>query len=325
MGFPLKDWIDAHARVPHHLARSGMYGTVATVQAALREPEVPDAERLREEIGDVVEVSARRVFLTHGATEGNTAVLFFLAGRLRRHGGRSPRVRVPVPEYPPLWEAAELAGFRRSAPGAAADLAVFSNPNNPTGLSATGPERAMLLDGVRAALVDETFREFGTAPSLARGGDPRLFTTGTFTKVYGADALRVGYVVVPDELRRPFAGFHGVLLDELPPASVAGARAILARRPAVLREVRGRFQRNRRALARAVPGVPALSAPVWFDRGKDGLDGDRLQRRAVRRGVLVCSGSYFGDPTGVRLCLTQTSFPDDLAAYLRVRDGAPAG
>ncbi len=324
MAFPLKDWIELHSGAPHHLARSGMQGTLRTVDEALRQPEAPDAEGLRTEVAAVLGVAARRVFLTHGATEGNTAVLFFLAGRLRRTGARTPRFRAPVPEYPPLVDAATLAGLRRVSPETTADVAVFSCPNNPTGRVGSRTEREDLLDGVTAALADETFREFGPAASLARAGTPRLWTTGTFTKVYGADALRVGYVVAPEEARREFAAFHGVLLDELPPASVAGARAILAHRRAILDEVQSRFRRNRQALGRAVPGVPSLDAPVWFDRGSGGLDGDRLQRRLIRAGILVCSGAFFGDPTGVRVCLTQPSFPADLAAYLHVRDAGPA-
>lgn len=316
MGFPLKDWIDAHADLPHHLGHSGMIGTLRRVARALGHPAAPDPAALRRELADSLAVGVDRVFLTHGATEGNTAVLFHLSRVLRGRLGRAPRGRVPVPDYPPLREITRRAGFRLVPPSAAADVLVLSAPNNPTGLLPDLPAEDSRGDGVRAILADETFREFTEAPSLARRGDRRIWTTGTFTKVYGADDLRVGYIVTPPEAVTAFGAFHGIALDEVPPASIAGARAILADRPSILGEARGRFLHNRAALGRAVPDLPPLAAPVWFDRV---ADGDALARAAIRRGVLVCPGSFFGRRRGVRLCLTQTSFPADLAAYLAVR------
>lgn len=319
MGFPLKDWIDAHPSAPHHLAHSGMIGSLRSARRALLDPPDPDADALRGELARTVGVARHRIFLTHGATEGNSLVLVFLAGEFRRRRRGALRARVPTPEYPPIREAAQWAGFRPVRPDVPADVTAISEPNNPTG-RARGPKAVgKLAGGTSAVLADETFREFTSAPSLARAGPPTVWTTGTFTKVYGGDDLRVGYVVAPERSAATFARFHGIVADELPPASVAGARALLAHRREILGEVRARFRRNEAALRRRVPDAPPLAAPVWFDRGALGLPGDRLARAAARRGVLVCPGSFFGDPDGVRVCLTQPEFPEDLDAYLRVR------
>ncbi len=64
-------------------------------------------------------------------------------------------------------------------------------------------------------------------------------------------------------------------------------------------------------------------APVFFDRVRT-ESGDDLARRCLLASVLVCPGTFFGDPGGVRLCLTRRSFPNDLEAYLRVRNGPGA-
>ena len=318
MGFPLGDWIDAHERVAHHLSQSGMGPTLASVREALARPEPPDDERLRALLARGVGVPRRRLFLTHGATEANALALLYL-GRRRARGGRVPRCVVPVPDYPPIPRAAALAGFRIARVGARADVVALSDPNNPRGLRWPDPAFDRLVAGAHDVLVDETFREFTTARSRQLEGRANLWTSGTFTKVYGGDALRVGYLTVPERDVEGFAEFHAHVTDHVALASVGSALAILRDRERILDEVRGRFQRNLAALRAAAPEVPHLDAPVWFDRLGPREDGDRLAHRLLAAGVLVCPGSMFGDRHGVRVCLTQPSFREDLAAYLALR------
>ncbi|MCI4340665.1 MAG: aminotransferase class I/II-fold pyridoxal phosphate-dependent enzyme, partial [Thermoplasmata archaeon] len=321
MPFPLGEWIDRHAGVPHNLAQSGLKGTLPALSAALRRPEPADFAALQAELARTLGVASPRLFLTHGATEGNTLALVFLARRLRQTGRGALTYHVPRPEYPPLSAIAEWAGFARHTGRRGPDVAVCSSPNNPTGVpQVPGTDGSSDPDRAQAILIDETFREFTTVRSRAVAGDPKVWTTGTFTKVYGADHIRVGFVVAPPADAPRFAEFHGVTTDEVAAASVSAARAILRDRTNILAESRRRLERNAAVLRSALDGVPRLAAPVYFDRGRQGLDGDRLATAAARGGVLVCPGSYFDDPSGVRICLTQPSFPDDLAAYLAVRE-----
>lgn len=325
MAFPLADWIDAHAGAPHNLAVSGMVGQLRSVPRALARQLEPDPSALREALARLHGVEAERVFLTHGATEGNALALSFLARATRRRTRRAPRSASRRPEYPPLPDVAGLVGFRPAAAGKAPDVALLSHPNNPTGRFALPEELDALTSRARRTLVDEVFREFSGRPSLARRGDlPGLWVVGSFTKAYGADDLRVGFVIPCAEDRAAFDRHHGLLLDRLPPPSVAGARALLASRAEILGEARGVFQRNLAELRRRIPEVPRLDAPVWFDRGIGGVDGEKFAAEALARGVLVCPGTFFGDRTGVRVCLTRRSFPTDLDAYLEVRPPALA-
>jgi histidinol-phosphate/aromatic aminotransferase/cobyric acid decarboxylase-like protein len=318
--FPLADWIDRHDGVPHNLGRSGLKGVHPALERTLRHLETPDPDALTATLARLVGVAPRRLFLTHGASEGNALVLVFLARYLGGPKLPHPRYAVPVPEYPPLSEAADWAGLRRARPTDSAQIVACSDPNNPTGRPlAENRSFARRLRSARAILVDETFREFTETRSRAAPGDPRTWVTGTFTKVYGADRIRVGFVVAPPGAASTFSRFHGIMTDEIAPASVAAARSILRDRETLLADSRARLERNAAALRSALPGVPPPRGPIHFDRGPDGLDGDRFARFALRSGVLVCPGSYFGDPTGVRLCLTGPSFPKDLEAYLRVR------
>lgn len=316
MGFPLKDWIDAHAGARHNLARSGMRGTLSSVRRALkgRRPD-PDPERLSAELAAHLRVPRRRLFLTHGATEANALSLGYLRARTRDAPSRT--VRWVDPEYPPLGEAARWAGHRRTS--GPADVVVLSSPNNPTGRALEPEQLLQVRATARWVVVDETFREFTERPSLARVSPDRLFATGTFTKAWAGDALRVGFVVVPPGEEDTFASFHGIVADELPLDSVSGARALLASATDILSESRARFRANARALAAQIADATGLEAPVWFDRLGGSVDGDRFARALLRRGILVCPGRYFGAPRGVRLCLTQPTFPEDLAAYLAAR------
>lgn len=317
MAFPLADWIDEHEGVPHNLARSGMGVGLRSLVRIVRRGPKPDAAALRRELARNLRVDSARVFLTHGATEGNTSVLYFLAGEVRRRGARRPTADVEWPDYPPLTDIAACAGFRRT-PGPA-HVRIMSRPNNPTGLSRSVATRADALAPGAQTHVDETFREFTNAPSLAREDWRGLWTTGSFTKVYGADRIRVGFVVAPTASVAAFGRFHGLVLDGLADASVSAARAILAHREELLAESRAIFRENLRYLRDHLRDVPELVAPLWFDRVEGHLDGDAFAAALLRRGVLVCPGRFFGEPHGVRVCLTQRSFPRDLDAYLRVR------
>ena len=328
MGFPLGEWIDDHAGLPHNLASSGMGPTLGSVRKALERPDPADDERLRSELARGLGIPSRRLFLTHGASEANALALWYLSRR-SRPGTRVPRCAVATPEYPPIPDVARLAGFRLVPPGTRSEVSALSDPNNPRGLRwpSSGFDRvAASADDV---LVDETFREFTTARSRLHEHRTNLWTSGTFTKVYGCDGLRVGYLTVPEREVDGFARFHGVVTDEVATASVGGALAVLRDRRPILAEVRERFESNVAALRRAVPKAPRLEAPVWFHRTDPPEDGDRIARDLLKRGVLVCPGSFFGDRLGVRICLTRATFPEDLRVYLegvsasdRTRSGA---
>lgn len=316
--FPLARWIDDHLDLPHNLASSGMLGELRSTQRILRRPPPATPWELREEVASGLEVAPDRVFLTHGATEGATLTLFYLARRLATATGRTPRAGIRWPEYPPLVAIAREAGFSmRGVP----DVRIVSSPNNPTGGSSEIGNAAGSSPRNRGAwVVDETFREFTTAPSWGRLGRPGLWCTGTLTKVYGADSVRVGWTVAPPESAADFARFHGVVADGIPPASVSAATSLLRERATVLCESRSIFATNRAALRRAFPATPHLSAPLWFDVGGTADAGDRLAIAGLGAGVLVCPGSFFGNARGVRVTLTRRSFPDDLEAYRALRD-----
>jgi aspartate/methionine/tyrosine aminotransferase len=318
MAFPLADWIDGHDECRHNLAKSGMRGAIPSPTPSARDLRQADPEELRRQLGADLGVDPARVFLTTGASQANAIALQFLGRRQPR--GASRRCRVCYPEYPPLFDTARWSGFRVSDDPGPVDLAVVSQPRNPEG---DLWERTRVFDwasDARWLLVDETFREFSGTRSILRTDRPNLWATGSFTKFYAGDDLRVGFVVAPDECRPEFARFAGLVRNLLPSYSVAGAQRALREREKTRARVRAVLERNIRALRNSIPELARPDSPVVFDRPDSGEDGDALTGRALGASVLVCSGSFFGDPTGVRLCLTQRTFPIDLAAYCAVRD-----
>jgi len=320
VSFPLGDWIDARAGARHSLAQSGMVGQLRTLPQALQNRPAADETALRGEIGRLHDTDSDRVFLTHGATEGDFLALSFLGQRARREHSRAPRIRISTPEYPQLLDGALAVGYRRMARALPADVLALSDPNNPEGCGRTRAEVGEIAAGCRRVVIDETFREFTGRPSHASPAEPGWWVVGSFTKIFGADAHRVGFVIPAAEDAGAFDRFHGVAADGLAAASVTAARAILGSRKVILDEGRRIFRRNLSVLRRTVRGVGDREAPLWFDRDLPDLGGDRMAEGACRRGVLVCPGSFFGDPNGVRICLTKRCFPEDLSAYLTVRE-----
>jgi histidinol-phosphate/aromatic aminotransferase/cobyric acid decarboxylase-like protein len=319
VGFPLGDWIDDHDEVPHNLGHSGMRDQLTTVREILGRPPqaAPDAQRLRQRLAEHLNVPVERLFLTHGATEANSWGLFYLARTIRSEQSRVPVVRIPRPEYPSLVETAQLAEFVPSI-GPEADLYARSEPNNPTGRQIGRRALGTEAGSARRWFVDETFREFGTGPSLAASGSPGLWATGTFTKAFGADRIRVGWIVPPPEEVAGFRRFYDRVTDKVPWASVSYALDLLEQADTVLAETREMMARHRGILEAALPELAGTVGPVAFDR--PGPDDTRpLALAALQAGVLVCPGDFFGDGAGVRLGLCRTTFPKAFPAYFEMR------
>jgi len=131
MTFPLAEWIDTHANCRHNLAKSGMVGSLAPPRPSGAEMRAADDGELRRRLADDLGVDASRVFLTTGASAGNSLAVLFLARQ--RKGKSAGKCRVCHPEYPPLFDTARWAGFRVTESGSRTDLAVVSQPRNPEG------------------------------------------------------------------------------------------------------------------------------------------------------------------------------------------------
>jgi 2-aminoadipate transaminase len=279
---------------------------------------------LRELLAQRHGVDAGRVFLTTGGLQG---FVFYAAAQLARRPGR---VLVEGPTYDrPLkllrWQGAEVVSLPMDEDGLdlaalEAELAkggdisfLYTIPTfqNPSGRTLGRARRERLVELVTAygldVLEDDPYGrvryEGEPVPAVHElEGGTRVTFTSSFSKTV-APGLRVGWFVVPDELRvayddravstyispplLPQAIVHELFEREAFESNLDRIRGLLgARRDAMLG-----------ALERDLPEQVTFSMPeggyfVWVDFG-DGVDASELLTRATSAGVNFIRGTDF--------------------------------
>ncbi len=190
-------------------------------------------------------------------------------------------------------------------------LLVFSNPNNPLGV--TWPEETIEsiahLARTRDLLVavDEIYRDFAEPePPLSIASLPgmkeRTFTLQGFSKSYFMMGMRIGYVVGPRELIRHVKQLHYVLV--LCPSTLGEAAALAALEcpPEQIEPLRREFREKLRLLyegLRSLPGVSCVAPNGTFYLFPNmrcfGLSSLELSLRLIEEvGVATLPGTEFG-------------------------------
>lgn len=226
---------------------------------------------------------------------------------------------------------------------AGARLVVVNSPSNPTGAVASAAWLRELVALVREhdayVLSDEAYESVvfagGRAPSpLADGGRDRTLSARTFSKTFSMTGLRAGSLVSPPALRGAVAALHGTTAGCAPvTAQLVAAEALrtLPGRGAELAGVyRARFERATRILGPWAPTDPVAGLGgfyLWLDARATGRTGTELTAALRERGVLVSSGTVYGETEGfVRLALTAPDevLDDALRTTRAVLDGLTA-
>lgn len=226
---------------------------------------------------------------------------------------------------------------------AGARLVVVNSPSNPTGAVASAAWLRELVTLVREhdayVLSDEAYESVvfagGRAPSpLADGGHDRTLSARTFSKTFSMTGLRAGSLVSPPALRGAVAALHGTTAGCAPvTAQLVAAEALrtLPGRGAELAEVyRARFARATRILGPWAPTDPVAGLGgfyLWLDARATGRTGTELTAALREQGVLVSSGTVYGETEGfVRLALTAPDavLDDALRTTRAVLDGLAA-
>lgn len=279
---------------------------------------------LRELLAERHGVEPGRVFLTAGGLQG---FAFYSAVQMARKPGR---VLVEGPTYDrPLkllrWQGAEVVSLPMDAEGLDLDaleaelrrggdvsflytIPTFQNPSGRT----LGAERRRRLVELAAAhgldvLEDDPYgrvRYEGEPPPLLHelDGGERVTFTSSFSKTV-APGLRVGWFVVPEELRGRFderAVSTYISPSLLPQAIVHELHARGAFEPN-LERIRGLLRARRAAmlaaLEREMPDGASWSHPeggyfLWIDL-PPGVDAADLLHRATEAGVTFVKGADF--------------------------------
>jgi histidinol-phosphate aminotransferase len=192
---------------------------------------------------------------------------------------------------------------------AATKIIFITNPNNPTGTILPAAAIRAFIDrvpGDRIIILDNAYQEYvDHAEDYVTGLDEigrkkNLIVLRTFSKVYGLAGLRVGYAMAHPE-------FIAILNRVKPPFNVTriGQRAALA--SLENDDFKNRSVRlNRANKAGLFPRLQGLGLRVIPSQANfllffPGVDVAELNRRLLRRGVIIRPMAGFGIPDAMRV------------------------
>ncbi len=156
------------------------------------------------------------------------------------------------------------------------------------------------VDGVSTASVHR-------APTMATAAQfsPSAIVIGSFSKYFGMTGWRVGWMALPDDLRRPVEGLAQNLFISAPHISQIAAEAALDCDEELQANV-ARYARSRELLMNGLPGAgfPALSSAegafyLWADVSHRTNDSEEFCARMLREtGVAAAPGIDFDRTRG---------------------------
>jgi aspartate/methionine/tyrosine aminotransferase len=329
-------WAVKHyGQVPFDLASSGIptpaLGELPPAGETLRVDDPEGPRRLRQAIATFNGVPSEETVPSLGTTHA----LWLAYASLVTPGDD---VLVESPSYEPIWALAEVAGARvvrferGAAPGYAVDVeavvaaltprtrvVALSSPHNPSGQRTDSHVLRLLAERLASQgivlLVDEVYGPLGDMlpgsrvwSGCARRLGPNVVAVSSLTKSFGLGPGRIGWVLGPPAL---VARANEVLLatcGSLPlPHANYGAWAFthianLGQRAHDLtagkREVVGRWMAERPDLVWSGPETGLFGFAVR--NGPEDLL-PVIEEGALREGVLVAAGTFFGVPNGFRV------------------------
>lgn len=187
-------------------------------------------------------------------------------------------------------------------------LVFLCNPNNPTGLLVPPREVSSFLDrlpGHVFPVIDEAYAEFVAEEGFVDG--VRLFREGrplaavrTFSKIGGIAGLRVGYAVVPPEVRVAADSIRNSYNISRP--AQAAAEAALED-SAYIERTRALTLAGREQLSRGMQelGLAPLPSQTNFVCVEVDRSADEVSQHLFRRGIVIRSLSGFGMPRHIRV------------------------
>jgi aspartate/methionine/tyrosine aminotransferase len=321
-----------YGQVSYDLAQSGIAPAEVDVLGEAPVNDLAARDRFRAALAERYRVPVEEVVTALGAS----GALFTAHATLLEPG---ERLLVESPGYEPLWRGATALGAtvdrfeRRFADGFAIDpdavlaalrpetrLVAIANPHNPTGTvlgDAAISALAGALDarGVRL-LVDEAYLELAAPRRTARRLGPNVVTCSSATKCWGVGWSRAGWLFLPAELAEAATRVERYVSGHAPPVSWAFGERAVARADRLLGRAKSLQAGKRVAVDRfvaAANGTLAWHAPPetglfgWLCdlRGEDTLP--RIERGIRELGVIAAPGTFFGEPSALRLGWTTAS------------------
>ncbi|SMD31293.1 aminotransferase class I/II-fold pyridoxal phosphate-dependent enzyme [Picrophilus oshimae] len=301
MRFDIGDWLSSHHAF-YNLSNSGMYGVV-DLKKYFKNYDAVQESAFINDIAALHGIDEKRIVVTHGATEALSLVLFHL-----RH---LKSFNVRLPEYEPIYKVPLMLGYDH---GDALNL--YSMLNNPTG---SMPEIKN-----RNNIIDETFLEFDRELSFSMKYDGYIINT--FTKVFGGDDLRLGYIICPDkENANQINGYKGLLTEPVSNINTSIGHYILKDHDSIVDYVRGIVEENNKILFKNMGhlkfynDIKPLRSPVAFIDYSYYLNDDSMDfsERLYRAGFTLVPADFFGlKGTYLRLCMTRPNFQESFSKFM---------
>lgn len=217
---------------------------------------------LDQKLAYVLECSAERLHVLHGATQVYPLLRQVLAGR---------RVAIPSPTFGEYARCFPWAATYPDSPEdprpltevvPEAEVVVVVNPNSPTGRLSAGEDlrRLILQRPETLFVVDESFLPFSGEPSLVEwlegNGAANVLVLASLSKSLGVPGLRLGYLYTPDAALRDALG-HELPVWNLGSLSEFLLEILLKFRPA-LADSLARTRVDRAELRTLLEGLPIV-------------------------------------------------------------------
>ena len=289
------------------------------------------ARALRERIAERLGLTADWIALGNGSDE----LIHFIGLVFLRPGDE---VVVGHPSFVRYYASAQLNGaklvkvplkdYRLDLPSMAeaiterTKLVFIANPNNPTGTMVTADEVEEFMRKVPRDVVvifDEAYCSFVDDPDFpdtlpyVKEGERPVIVLRTFSKDYGLAGLRVGYGVMPpeireyvDKVREPFNVNSLAQLAALTALEDEGYVEWVRRRNA---EGKQYLYRELRRLGLSY--VPTQANFMLVDVGRPARE---VFEALLRRGVIVRPADSFGYPTHIRVTIGR---PEENRAFIK--------
>lgn len=324
------------------------------VPPRLRDVSEPNDERsVAAAVAAEYGVEESQVLVTAGATHANflvAATAVALAEERATESAAAPVALVEQPGYGPLARTPESVGARverferpdgEVVPERVAErvttplaLSTVTNRHNPTGRltdrDTIARTAAAVADTDGYLHVDEVYAPYGGSDeSSGRGGKTafggptaaglsRTVVTSSLTKFHGLGALRIGWIVGPEQFVERAESVRSYVPAVAEP-SEALARRFFANRDRLLAEARDHCRQNHDLFQsfdeRRDDVTMSLSEGCPFGLlTHETADGDTLSRAAWAEDVLVVPGRFFGVPDSVRVSLGRA--PEHCSAAL---------
>jgi aspartate/methionine/tyrosine aminotransferase len=334
--FDLYDWVTRYSgRIKHNLTSSSIKSPLLKEMGISVDYDEFQRNRssykgsFRSVLANAFDVREINVLVTCSGSEA----LFLAIGSTI---GPGDEVVVTTPNYAPTFQIPKLLGGNvklvrskfeerfqpeidslRAAVSSKTRLVMLTNSNNPSGcmISANLLKEIFEDAGDAVVVVDEAFREYGfqKAPPIAATLSNNCLSVGTMSKFYGAEDLRIGWMIGNEQLierakrLKDWVTMENSAFSEMLACKIFEERAKFVDRARefydgniVLVE---NWMRNRKELSWVKPDCGLICFPKYnLPIGSVEL----AQNLALENHVAVGPGAFFNYEGYFRLCFTQT-------------------